>query len=279
MSADPLREQEGNSRWWRLLAIVLVPTIALVGILSQAQTDIPSTPSSPLIAMPQPVPVPLAPQPVMANPVPAAPAPLGEPGAVDEARLGAPCQAADDTLAEQLDLPAGLGQGVSRVVPGGAAARAGLLAGDVLLEMNGQVVPRQRDRFLTLLSTVPANRPVDVVVLRKRVKKTLKGLTMPVPQVMAAPGAGPGLPFAIMARLGMPAPGVEGRSFHASSERNGVTIDVRGSVRDGKAVVKSISIQDGVEQRRYEHLEDVPAEFREQVRGVIERATRGRDGP
>jgi hypothetical protein len=274
MSADPLREQEGNSRWWRLLSIVLVPLIALVGILSQAvQTDVPQGPAAKTFAATPPLPilgqgmVPV--QKMMLDGMEQDDLPAE---ASEEARLGARCVAADDTLAEQLDLLPDQGQGVARLIAGGPAAQVGLCAGDVLLELNGQPVPRQRARFLKLLGAVPGNRPVDVVVLRKRERTMLRGLTLPPVMGMAAPGAGPALP--IVARLPVPQ-----RNFHASSERNGVTIDVRGCVHGGETVVRSISIQDGGQTTKYGRVEDVPAEYREQVRGVIERATRDRDKP
>src|SRR5207253_3146665 len=81
------------------------------------------------------------------------------------------------------------GQVVEQVIAGGAGAKAGLLASDVLLELDGKPVPRDRGRFLRFLNTMPTNKAVDAVVLRKGVKKTVKGLSLPA--ATAAPAANP----------------------------------------------------------------------------------------
>jgi membrane-associated protease RseP (regulator of RpoE activity) len=109
----------------------------------------------------------------------------------DQARLGARCDAPEETLAEQLDLPRGQGLVVGPVAPGSAAAKAGLLANDVLLELDGKPVPREREAFLRALAETKPDVPIDVVVLRKGMKQTVKGLSLPQAPAAGAPGFGP----------------------------------------------------------------------------------------
>jgi hypothetical protein len=285
--SDQAQHEEKGSRWWRLLAVILAPTVALIGLLSQVGE---SGPQNAVVSQPQ-----------GRNVWAAAPA-AGQmaarhPGAVwaqqapDEARLGAGCEAVDDALVDQLDLPPGQGQGVISLLPGGAAARVGVEVGDVLLELDDRPVPRDRDEFLKLVGTLAPNQPVDVLVLRKAKKQLLKGLFQPAVPVMGLPGVpgapGPGLPGPAMGnraaqakgpigfvRFGRRDPETGRRDFHASSERNGVTIEVRGSVGIDDPVVRFITIQNGAVPRRYERLDDVPAVYRGRVREVIDRVAR-----
>ena len=80
-------------------------------------------------------------------------------------------------------------------------------------------------------------------------------------------------------RSRLPVPGGSERDFHAISRHEGTTIEVRGRVGDRAATVRAISIQDGVDELKFERIEDVPAAYRQQVRGVFERATRGHVKP
>jgi hypothetical protein len=135
---------------------------------------------------------------------------------------------------------------------------------------------------------VPGNRAIDVVVLRKRARKTLGGLCLRA----AAPQPGAGMPVppgAQPAEAERPKGPVEfvrfgpkcgkERDFHASSQHDGLTIEVSGRVGGGAVTVRSIAIHDGAKEVKVKSLEDVPADYKEQVQGVIDRATRGRVGP
>src|SRR5262249_29863019 len=79
---------------------------------------------------------------VMAIAIPA----LAGPSAA-KVRLGAFLEVPEETLASQLDLPKGRGLVVRQVIPGSAAAKAGLEPFDILLEWNGQAVPDDVRKF------------------------------------------------------------------------------------------------------------------------------------
>jgi hypothetical protein len=84
---------------------------------------------------------------------------------------------------------------------------------------------------------------------------------------------GPGARFG--ARPGMQAAAAQA-NFHASSQQGNLTIDVTGTVANGVVTVDHIDVQDGGQALQFNSLDQVPAAYQEQVRGVIERASRGR---
>ena len=96
-----------------------------------------------------------------------------------ESRLGALVELPSATLVDQLDLPKEQGVVVNDVLPDSAAAKAGLKAHDILLEVDGKAVPSKIDDFVKQLNDIKPNTPVDAVVLRKGRKETVKGLSLP----------------------------------------------------------------------------------------------------
>src|SRR5205823_1383109 len=102
-----------------------------------------------------------------------------------------------------------------------------LKAHDVLLEVDGKPVSSDPAEFVKALESVKANTPVDVVVLRKGKKETLKGLSLPekaaaldlavpaLPPLNVAPPAVAGVPgFAIVG--GAPGAGVMTTTFRTN---------------------------------------------------------------
>jgi hypothetical protein len=98
---------------------------------------------------------------------------------VQEARLGAKLSEPTPALVDQLDLPKGQGLVLEEVGANSAAAKAGLKANDIILELNGKAVSRKKEDFEKALAEVGADKAVDVVVMRKGRKETLKGLKLP----------------------------------------------------------------------------------------------------
>ena len=97
-----------------------------------------------------------------------------------EGRLGVRVQKPSATLAEQLDLPKGQGLVIEQVTADSAASKAGLKPHDILLEIGGKAVPDNPAELSTkVLSDIKADAKVDVVVLRKGKKETIKGLNLP----------------------------------------------------------------------------------------------------
>jgi C-terminal processing protease CtpA/Prc len=94
-------------------------------------------------------------------------------------RLGAQVQVPEPALAAQLDLPKDQGLVLKDIAPNSAAAKAGLKPHDILLELNGKPVPSRVEDFAGLLKEVKPGTPINVVVLRKGKKETIKGLSLP----------------------------------------------------------------------------------------------------
>jgi hypothetical protein len=100
-------------------------------------------------------------------------------GAIDDPRLGASVAKPSDTIVEQLGLTRGQGLVLERVQAQAAAGQGGLENHDIILELDGKAVPSNADEFAKFVDAVKAKTPVDVVVLRKGKKETVKGLTLP----------------------------------------------------------------------------------------------------
>jgi beta-lactamase regulating signal transducer with metallopeptidase domain len=116
--------------------------------------------------------------------------PFGGATRPDEGRLGVLTEKPGATLVEQLDLPRDQGLVLAEVKADSAAAKAGLKAHDILLEWAGKPVPSDAREFKKMVDEVKANAPVDVVVLRKGRKETIKGVALPEakPEKPALPG-------------------------------------------------------------------------------------------
>ncbi|MBB99570.1 MAG: serine protease [Rhodobacteraceae bacterium] len=87
--------------------------------------------------------------------------------------LGVRIQEVTDEIAESLGMSDAEGALVAGITEGGPAEEAGLTAGDVIIEFNGQRVPSMRD-LPRMVADTPVAEEVDVVVLRKGTEVTLK---------------------------------------------------------------------------------------------------------
>ncbi len=78
--------------------------------------------------------------------------------------LGVGLQPLDENIADSLGLPKDRGEIVRSVVPGEAAARAGIQQGDVILKVNGRdVTPDETVSYLIANSSVGAKVPVELI--------------------------------------------------------------------------------------------------------------------
>jgi hypothetical protein len=224
-----------------------------------------------------------------------------------EGRLGVHVKEPGATLVDQLDLPKGQGVVIESVEPDSAAAKAGLKANDILLEMNGKAVPNNVAEVVKMINGIRAKTPVDVVVLRKGKKETVKGITLPEVKTVerpAFPGLGGGggrLGVAVPPAIGAPPPllgngaGFGGAAGFAGAGGNGVmtsvfrnndrftarhqegslVITVTGTVADGKATTKTINVQDGNTREKYEIVDKVPEQYRDKVKNLVEMGEKG----
>jgi hypothetical protein len=213
-----------------------------------------------------------------------------------EAQLGIQVAAPGNTLVDQLDLPAGQGQVVTKVLPDDRAARAGVQLHDILLELDGKAVPSDPAAFARLAAEIKPNAPVNALVLRKGAQKKLTGLSLSeapaappaaagaaqFPQLPAMPGRGfgPRAPLGggnLLPGFGALNPNVPA-TFTATSQQDGVTIDVEGTIDNGTVTATDVTVTDGDKPRHFASIDKVPEEYRDRVRTLINRATRGRAG-
>jgi beta-lactamase regulating signal transducer with metallopeptidase domain len=223
-----------------------------------------------------------------------APFPLMDTGG----RLGVRVKEPSETLVEQLNLPKGQGMVIEGVESGSAAAKAGLKAHDVLLELNGKPVKSDAQELRALIHDIKANTPVEALVLRKGKREVIKGISLPeakeplnvVPVQPFLPGvqppnfnlvpAMPALPN-LNLDFGFPLQGAGHRGVLTTNFRSGdrfttrhqegsLIITVTGTVADGKAKVGKIQIQDGTESSKYESVDKVPEQYRDKVKNLIE---------
>jgi beta-lactamase regulating signal transducer with metallopeptidase domain len=94
-------------------------------------------------------------------------------------RLGVRVEQPSPALADQLDLPKGQCLVIAEVMMDSPAAKAGLAANDILLELAGKAVSNDPGQFIKWLHQVPADEPVIAVVLRKGHKEKLGGIKLP----------------------------------------------------------------------------------------------------
>ena len=95
-----------------------------------------------------------------------------------QGRLGVRVEAPSSAMADQLDLPKDQGLVIAEVVKDSAAAKAGLKANDVLLEINGKTVPSDAAGLAKMLSGMKADESVDALVLRKGKKVAVRGIKL-----------------------------------------------------------------------------------------------------
>ncbi|WP_084650260.1 DegQ family serine endoprotease [Stappia stellulata] len=87
--------------------------------------------------------------------------------------LGVRIQEVTDEIAESLGMSETEGALVAGITEGGPAEDAGLTAGDVIVEFNGERVPSMRD-LPRMVADTPVGEEVNVVVLRKETEVTLQ---------------------------------------------------------------------------------------------------------
>jgi hypothetical protein len=236
----------------------------------------------------------------------AAPAqPFNPFGQTHDGRLGVQVREPSETLVDQLDLPKGQGVVIEAVEPDSAAAKAGLKANDILLEINGKAVPNNVAEVFKMVHDLKAKTPMDAVVLRKGKKETVKGISLPeaakAPEVPAIPRFGgleavPVPPPGGFGAFGGGAGGFgaaggfggigggngvmttvfrTGDRFTARHQEGNLVINVTGTVADGKATTKTINVQDGNTHEKYESVDKVPEQYRDKVKNLVEMGEKG----
>jgi membrane-associated protease RseP (regulator of RpoE activity) len=208
-----------------------------------------------------------------------------------ENRLGASIQALTPALVEQLELPKDQGVVLEAVTLDSPAAKAGLKANDILLELDGKAVPSATDEFVKLLDDIKPGTPVNATVMRKGRRETVKGIKLPEAKIEERPPNRPEPNLPVLPNNVQPAlpplnlapgqPGVSINTIRTATTfitrfRNGAEgITVSGKLKDGKVDADEIVITNGKDTKKFKALNDVPEEMRDQVKKIIEVTQRG----
>lgn len=194
-------------------------------------------------------------------------------------RLGVRLSAPTPALAEQLDLPADKGLVVEEVVPDSPAAKAGLKANDVIVEFAGRSIDSDPQVFVRMVREAKGDEAIDMVILRKGKKETIKGLKLPQdPRAQAAPqgrglapaARGPGGGIAVgggnMSRMSVQ---LSNDDFTITEEHDGIKTKIVGSKASGTATPTSIEIDDNGTTSKADSVEKVNEKYRDNVTRLL----------
>lgn len=204
-------------------------------------------------------------------------------------RLGITVERPSDVLASQLDLPPGQGLVCVDVPAGSVAGKAGLRPNDVLLAMGGKPVPSSFPDFQKVLADVKPGTAVDIVVIRKGKKETIKDVKLPEPRPAAEVPGLPALPDLELIPLPLPAaplavPSADGPvgpdgaatrvqqvgdAFTVFHSKNGVKVTIAGTKEGGVAQAESIEVDDNGKMTRAESIDKLPKEYQDLARAAL----------
>jgi hypothetical protein len=211
--------------------------------------------------------------------------------ALGDVRLGVQLDRPTPALSDQLDLPANRGLVVAGVLPETPAAAAGILPHDVLLEIGGKPVLTDVVDLQRVLREFKADEKVDLVLVRKGKKVTLKDVKLPAAKPEQANLLQPLVPQLLIPNAQIlnpqfaPAPGINaignnvrmsvqasGDGFTVRYGEDGLSIVVAGTKEDGKVKATSITVTD---EKGKEIKADSLEKLDEQYRAKVERILKG----
>jgi membrane-associated protease RseP (regulator of RpoE activity) len=200
-----------------------------------------------------------------------------------QARWGIMLQRPTPVLVDQLRLSAGQGLVVTDVLPNSAAAKAGIVKHDILLEVNGKAVANDLPSFQRDVRDLKADTDVTVEVMRRGTKETIKGLRLPDAKgdVFFPPPFQPGFPPG--PQIVFPQAVVQGNAFEAMSVQvsngeftvsyanAGMKVTVKGKRENGQNTPAEITIQDGDSKVTARSIDDVPERYRPTITRMLDR--------
>jgi hypothetical protein len=194
-------------------------------------------------------------------------------------RLGIRMEKPTPALVEQLDLPANKGIVVTEVLPNTPAAKAGIKANDILLEVGGKPVPSELVELQALIRDVKADQKFEVVLLRKGKKETLKDVVLPeVKEIGLQRAPFPGIPvpfppqgqgFQVGGRGVRQSVQVSNNDFTIKHGEDGFDITIVGTKEDGKAKVTSIVVEANGKTTKAESVDKVDEQYRPLVERLL----------
>jgi hypothetical protein len=199
-----------------------------------------------------------------------------------EFRLGLRLERPTPVLVDQLDLPAERALVVAMVMPDSPAAKAGVRVNDILLEIGGKEVSSNALELQRQMQEIKADEKVDIVVMRKGKKETIKGVAVPAlpappelnvpiaPQPNLRRGQFPPEAFGGGGgRMSMMSISINNGEFTIRCSDDGRNFTVVGHKDDGGPQVSSIEIAEGGKVTKAKSIDDVDARFRPTVEKML----------
>ena len=205
-------------------------------------------------------------------------------------RLGVRVERPTEVLSSQLDLPPGQGLVCVDVPAESVAGKAGIKPNDILLELAGKPVSSNFPDFHKVLADVKPDTAVDIVVMRKGKKETVKGVKLPearpfadfpalpeFPGLQFPPVADPrALPDPIGRRAGVVVgPGETARveqvndAFTVFYSKGNVKVTIAGTKEGGTAKAESIEVDDNGKTHKAESIDKLPKEYQDMAKNAL----------
>jgi serine protease Do len=198
-------------------------------------------------------------------------------------RLGVRVEEVPEAMIERFELPKDNGILAAEIVPDSAAEKAGLKAGDVIVEFAGKPVGTDPTRFVRTVQGMKPGEKVDIVYYRKGKKEEAKGIQLSdleprrdfeaprnppaPPRVVPLPGFDPDLnPRGANKSLNVQV--TNGKAVIEAVE-DGVKVSIEGTVADGKVTPTKIAVTEGRKTVDAESIEKLPAEHRDRVKRIL----------
>lgn len=203
-------------------------------------------------------------------------------------RLGVRLEPPSEVLREQLNLPSDQGLVISEVIEGSVADKAGLRQWDVLLEFGDKVVTPDPTSFIKLVTDVKADGVIDIVVLRKGRKETIKAVKLPeaakvadeplrgarpfmpvnpfVPNIFNLPN---GNPDAVRKNSTSTSITVNDGDYTIANTTDGVKTTLRGRMEEGHLKPSSIEVVDGDTTVKAESIDKLPEKYRAEIEKMV----------
>jgi hypothetical protein len=198
-------------------------------------------------------------------------------------RLGVRLERVSELAADQLGIEVGRGIGITDVVDGSPADKAGFKTHDIVLEFDGKPVSDSPEDFTRQVQAARNGAKLTAVVLRKGKRVELTGIELPVPQQVV-----PREPLRRERGIDIVPPlgGLrEGRFDSVSvtesngevtikAVRNGVRYQIEGKRVEGEVIPSKITIREGDNTIEAETMDKVPEVHRGTIEGFLGRRNR-----
>jgi beta-lactamase regulating signal transducer with metallopeptidase domain len=203
-------------------------------------------------------------------------------------RFGVTVEPVNEALAEHLGLPKNVGMMVVDVIPETPAAKIGVKAKDILVKIDGAMIPSNDDDFVKLVAGLKSRTPFDLIVIRKGQETNLGKLELAAAAVSQADqqqiiealakrveGRTENLLLVRASLATLLAKSAVAKSPGATlvvkQSDNGLALTVTGTLDNGKFTVSEIEIQDGAISTKYQKIDQVPEANRPAVEKLVER--------